>query len=145
MSLIVWAKSRDSVHKPRLFFFKRRESRSGSNRSRAYQSSALQLGHSGSQVARQNQPICKRRMRHERMSGNEQQTTLRHDKLSRSLGFTPRHRVGRKRGRGWGESIDKETNRRERERPRTRRKRDQQKTRRRKIVGLYHITGLFSK
>ena len=46
VSLIVWAKSQDSVHKPP--FLKRKESRSGSNRGSAYQHSALPLGHSGS-------------------------------------------------------------------------------------------------
>ena len=48
VSLIVWAKSRDSVHKPH--FLERKESRSGSNRGpSAYQPSALPLGHTGSQ------------------------------------------------------------------------------------------------
>ena len=47
VSLIVWTKSRDSVHNPQSF--KRKESRSGSNRgSSAYQPSALPPGHSGS-------------------------------------------------------------------------------------------------
>ena len=47
VSLIVWAKSHDSVHKPPIL--KRKESRSGSNRSpSAYQPSALPLGHTGS-------------------------------------------------------------------------------------------------
>ena len=47
VSLTVWAKSQDSVHKPQ--FLKRKESRSGSNRGpSAYQSSALPLGHTGS-------------------------------------------------------------------------------------------------
>ena len=46
-SLIVWAKSQDSVHKPQ--FVKRKESRSGSNRDpSAYQPSALLLGHTAS-------------------------------------------------------------------------------------------------
>ena len=46
-SLILWAKSQDSVHKPQ--FLKRKESRSGSNRGPpAYQPSALPLGHTGS-------------------------------------------------------------------------------------------------
>ena len=50
-SLIVWAKSQDSVHKPQ--FLKRKESRSGSNRGpSAYQPSALPLGHTGSQWVR---------------------------------------------------------------------------------------------
>ena len=47
VSTIVWAKSKDSVHKPP--FLKRKESRSGSNRGpSAYQPSALPLGHTGS-------------------------------------------------------------------------------------------------
>ena len=47
VSLIVWAKSQGSVHKPQ--FLKTTESRSGSNRGRsAYQPSALLLGHTGS-------------------------------------------------------------------------------------------------
>ena len=49
VSLIVWAKSQDSVHKPP--FCKRKERRSGSNRSpSAYQPSAVPLGHTGSQT-----------------------------------------------------------------------------------------------
>ena len=49
VSLIVWAKSQDSVHKPQ--FFKRKESRSGSKQGpSAYQPSALTLGHTGSLV-----------------------------------------------------------------------------------------------
>ena len=49
VSLIVWAKSRDSVHKLQIFEEKRKESRSGSNRGpSAYQPSALPLGHTGS-------------------------------------------------------------------------------------------------
>ena len=49
VSLIVWAKSQDSVHKPQ--FLKRKESGNGSNRCpSAYQSRALPLGHTGSQV-----------------------------------------------------------------------------------------------
>ena len=48
VSLIVWAKSQDSVHKPQ--FLKRNESRSGSIRGpSAYQPSALPLGYTGSQ------------------------------------------------------------------------------------------------
>ena len=48
VSLIMWAKSQDSVHKPQ--FVKRKESRSGSNRGpSAYQPSALPLDHTGSQ------------------------------------------------------------------------------------------------
>ena len=44
VSLTVWAKSQNSVHKPQ--FLKRKESRSGSNRGpSAYQPSALPLGH----------------------------------------------------------------------------------------------------
>ena len=51
VSLIVWAKSQDSVHKPQ--FSKRKESRSGSNRGpSAYQPSALPLGHTGSRLGR---------------------------------------------------------------------------------------------
>ena len=47
VSLIVWAKSQDSVHKPQ--FLKRKESRSRSNQGpSAYQPSALPLGHTGS-------------------------------------------------------------------------------------------------
>ena len=47
VSLIVWARSQDSVHKPPFFFKERKESRSGSNRNpSAYQPSAL---HSGTQ------------------------------------------------------------------------------------------------
>ena len=47
VSLIVGAKSQDSVHKSQ--FLKREESRSGSNRGpSAYQTSALPLGHTGS-------------------------------------------------------------------------------------------------
>ena len=47
VSLIVWAKPQDSVHKSQ--FLKRRESRSGSNRGPSgYQPSALPLGHAGS-------------------------------------------------------------------------------------------------
>ena len=47
LSLTVWAKSQDSVHKPQ--FFKKKESRSGSNRGpSAYQPSILPLGHTGS-------------------------------------------------------------------------------------------------
>ena len=50
-SLIVWAKSQDSVHKPQ--FLKRTESRSGSNQGPfASQPSALRLGHTRSQVIR---------------------------------------------------------------------------------------------
>ena len=46
VSLIVWAKSQDSVHEPQ--FLKRKESRSGSNRGPSiYQHSALPLGHTG--------------------------------------------------------------------------------------------------
>ena len=48
VSLIVWAKSQDSMHKPQ--FLKTKESRNGSNRGpSAYQPSALPLGHTGSQ------------------------------------------------------------------------------------------------
>ena len=51
VSLTVWAKSRDSVHKSQIL--KRKESRSGSNRcSSAYQPSALPLGHTGSHSER---------------------------------------------------------------------------------------------
>ena len=47
VSLIVWAKSQDSVHKPH--FLTKKESRSGSNRGpSAYQPSSLSLGHTGS-------------------------------------------------------------------------------------------------
>ena len=47
VSLFVWAKPQDSVHKPH--FLKRTESRSGSNRGRsAFKPSALPLGHTGS-------------------------------------------------------------------------------------------------
>ena len=47
VSLIVWAKSQNGVHKPHIL--KRKESRSGSNRGpSAYQPSALPLGHTGS-------------------------------------------------------------------------------------------------
>ena len=47
VSLIVWAKSQDSVHKPQ--FWKRKESQNGSNRGpSAYKPSALPLGHTGS-------------------------------------------------------------------------------------------------
>ena len=47
ISLIVWEKSQDSVHKSQLL--KRKESRSGSNRGpSAYQPSALPLSHTGS-------------------------------------------------------------------------------------------------
>ena len=46
VSLIVWAKSQDSVHEPQLL--KTKESRSGSNRGpSAYQPTALPLGHTG--------------------------------------------------------------------------------------------------
>ena len=46
VSLIVWAKSQNGVHKPHIL--KRKESRSGSNRGpSAYQPSALPLGHTG--------------------------------------------------------------------------------------------------
>ena len=46
VSLIVWAESQDSVHKPH--FLKRKESQSGSNRGpSAYQPSALPLGYTG--------------------------------------------------------------------------------------------------
>ena len=49
VSLTVWAKSQDSVHKPQ--FLKRKESRSGSNQGpSAYQPSALPLGHTGSRI-----------------------------------------------------------------------------------------------
>ena len=49
VSLIVWVKSPDSVHKPQ--FLKRKESRSGSNRSpSAYQPIALPLGYTGSHL-----------------------------------------------------------------------------------------------
>ena len=49
VSLIVWAKSQDSVHKPQ--FLKRKESRSGSNRGPSvYQPSALPLGHTDSRA-----------------------------------------------------------------------------------------------
>ena len=48
VSFIVWAKSRDSVHKPQIL--RRKESRSGSNRGpSAYQPSSSPLGHTGSQ------------------------------------------------------------------------------------------------
>ena len=51
VSFVVWAKSQDSVHKP--LFLKRKDSRSGSNRSpSAYQPSALPPGHTGSQSPR---------------------------------------------------------------------------------------------
>ena len=51
VSLIVWATSQDSVHKPQ--FLKRKESRRGSNRGpHAYQHSALPLSHTGSRVPR---------------------------------------------------------------------------------------------
>ena len=51
VSLTVWAKSRDTVHKTTIFEEKRKESRSGSNQGpSAYQPSALPLGHTGSQV-----------------------------------------------------------------------------------------------
>ena len=47
VSLTVWAKSRDSVHKPPVL--KRKDSRSGLNQGpSAYQPSALPLGHTGS-------------------------------------------------------------------------------------------------
>ena len=50
VSLIAWANSQDSVHKPQFFEEKRKESRSGSNQGlSAYQPSALPLGHTGSQ------------------------------------------------------------------------------------------------
>ena len=50
LSLIVWAKLQDSVHKPQIL--KRNESRSGSNRGpSAHQPSALPLGHTGSHLA----------------------------------------------------------------------------------------------
>ena len=49
VSLIVWAKSQDSVHKPQ--FLKTKETRSGSNRvPSAYQPSTLPPGHTGSQI-----------------------------------------------------------------------------------------------
>ena len=48
VSLIVWEKPQDSVHKPQ--FLKRKESQSGSNQGpSAYQPSALPLGHTSSQ------------------------------------------------------------------------------------------------
>ena len=51
VSLSVWVKSQDSVHKPQ--FLKRKESRSGSNRGpSAYQPIALPLGHTGSHERR---------------------------------------------------------------------------------------------
>ena len=51
LSLNVWAKPQDSVHKSQ--FLKRKESRSGSNRGPfAYQPSALPLGHPGSRFTR---------------------------------------------------------------------------------------------
>ncbi|WP_419650351.1 hypothetical protein, partial [Thiolapillus sp.] len=54
VSLIVWAKSQDSVHKPQFFEEKRKESRSGSNRGpSAYQPSALPLDHTGSQLSQE--------------------------------------------------------------------------------------------
>ena len=46
VSLMVWAKSQDSVQKPQVW--KRKESWSGSNRGAAYQPSALPLGHTDS-------------------------------------------------------------------------------------------------
>ena len=47
VSLTVWAKSQDSVHKPQVL--KRKESRSGSNRGpSAYQPSSSPLGRTGS-------------------------------------------------------------------------------------------------
>ena len=50
VSLIVWEKSPDSVHKPP--FLKRKESRNGSNRGpSSHQPSALPLGHTGSQLS----------------------------------------------------------------------------------------------
>ena len=55
-TLIVWAKSRDSVDNPQSF--KRKESRSGSNRGpSAYQHSALPLGHTGSRQNSHLSPI----------------------------------------------------------------------------------------
>ena len=52
VSLIVWAKSRDSVLKPQ--FLKRKESQSGSNRGpSAYQPSTLPLGHTGAPLLSQ--------------------------------------------------------------------------------------------
>ena len=56
VSLIVWAKLQDSVHKPQ--FLKRKDSRSGSNRGpSAYHHSALPLGHTGSCVFRVGQQL----------------------------------------------------------------------------------------
>ena len=53
VSLIVWAKSQDTVHKDTVHkpqFLKRKESRSGSHRGpSAYQPSAFRLGHAGSE------------------------------------------------------------------------------------------------
>ena len=49
VSLTVWAKSQDSVHKPQ--FLKRKKSRIGSNRGpSAYQPRALALDHTGSHL-----------------------------------------------------------------------------------------------
>ena len=57
VSLIVWPKSQDSVHKPQ--FLKRKETLSGSNRSpTAYQHSALPLGQTGSQVWSQSEQVA---------------------------------------------------------------------------------------
>ena len=50
VSLIMWAKSQDSVHKPQ--FLKKKESRSGLYQGpSAYQPSAIPLGHTGSQYS----------------------------------------------------------------------------------------------
>ena len=60
VSLIVWAKSQDSVHKPQFFEEKRKESRSGSNQGpSAFQPSALPLGHTGSQHSMLRLPVYK--------------------------------------------------------------------------------------
>ena len=51
VTLIVWAKSQDSVHKSQFFEEKGKESQSGSNQGpSAYPPSALPLGHTGSQL-----------------------------------------------------------------------------------------------
>ena len=53
VSLMVWAKSQDSVHEPQFFEEKRKESRSGSKQGpSADQPSTLPLGHTDSQCDR---------------------------------------------------------------------------------------------
>ena len=87
VSLIVWAKSQDSVHKPQ-FFFKRKESRSGSNRGpSAYQPSALPLGHTGSRKKKKKKQKKKKKKKGEEEEEEEKKKKNKKKKKKRHLAY----------------------------------------------------------